>query len=291
MSSFIESVIQSTKNLESLLTKELGATGKGLHEKATSVEHLIPAELLKKIRYIASVRNKLMHESDYVFDGNPDEFLKECDRAFGGLNNAAYDLDIRGERNPDVLNLEDVTPAMLVPRYHEAQPEDENYWKNIDTPMPPPSQPKTPKKKRSFFWILIAAGFVGLIGLFIFAPPTAQPESDRASSSAPTPTKPTAPTPADVPTKLIDDYAGTYDALSCTFDFYNVGKQFFIKEQDGCGNQIYELIPVSATSFKFVKDIPYSPYNGTVDFISKNGKTSGLQITNRTERKFYKKVK
>ena len=59
-----ETVIKSSKRIERLLSG-LGATGKGLHEKATSVEDLISDTLVRKIRYLASVRNKLIHEDGY----------------------------------------------------------------------------------------------------------------------------------------------------------------------------------------------------------------------------------
>jgi hypothetical protein len=85
--SFLESVVQKTRRLERVLEEKYQAHGKGLHEKATSVEHKIDSNTLKQIRFIASVRNKLMHEDGYRFDGSESEFLRKCDEAIEHLTN------------------------------------------------------------------------------------------------------------------------------------------------------------------------------------------------------------
>lgn len=58
----IDLAVKSSKKIESTLERVLGASGKGLHEKVSSVEHKIPIALVKRIRYIATIRNKLIHE-------------------------------------------------------------------------------------------------------------------------------------------------------------------------------------------------------------------------------------
>lgn len=57
-------VIDATKSLESKL-KKIGANGKGLHEKTSSVDSLLSPELSKLLRKIATIRNKLIHEEGY----------------------------------------------------------------------------------------------------------------------------------------------------------------------------------------------------------------------------------
>lgn len=76
----IETTLRYTKELESLLVTQLGASGKGLHEKTTSVEDRLPRELERKLRFIASVRNKLMHEDGYQVD-NFEGFVSSCELA------------------------------------------------------------------------------------------------------------------------------------------------------------------------------------------------------------------
>jgi hypothetical protein len=77
----IELAITRVKALESLLEQGLGAIGKGLHEKVTSVQDKLPQPLVKKLRFVATVRNKIVHESDYQQIDNRDGFLRACDEA------------------------------------------------------------------------------------------------------------------------------------------------------------------------------------------------------------------
>jgi hypothetical protein len=76
----IELAITRVKALESLL-EALGATGKGLHEKVTSVQDRLPPPLVKKLRFIATVRNKIVHESNYQQIDDRAGFLRACDEA------------------------------------------------------------------------------------------------------------------------------------------------------------------------------------------------------------------
>jgi flagellar biosynthesis chaperone FliJ len=75
-----ELVIKSAKELEDLLEEQFGATGKGLHEKITTAQDLSPS-LQKRLRYLATIRNKLVH--DVRFDRIPDRqsFIEAFERA------------------------------------------------------------------------------------------------------------------------------------------------------------------------------------------------------------------
>jgi hypothetical protein len=77
----IELAITRTKALETLLEGALGATGKGLHEKVTSVEDRLPPPLVKKLRFVATVRNKIVHEASYQKLDDRDGFVRACDEA------------------------------------------------------------------------------------------------------------------------------------------------------------------------------------------------------------------
>lgn len=59
-----------------MLDTEFGATGKGLHEKISSVENQLTPEMVRNMRYLATIRNKLVHE--YDFNAIPDRarFIK-----------------------------------------------------------------------------------------------------------------------------------------------------------------------------------------------------------------------
>ena len=81
----IELAVSRTKTLEALL-EQLGATGKGLHEKVSSVQQKLAPALVKKLRFVATVRNKIVHESDYAKIDDRGGFLRACDEAEAELN-------------------------------------------------------------------------------------------------------------------------------------------------------------------------------------------------------------
>jgi hypothetical protein len=65
-----ELVIRATKDLEHLLETEFGApSGKtvGLHDKITAVQesHGLSSDTVKKLRYLVTIRNKLVHDHDF----------------------------------------------------------------------------------------------------------------------------------------------------------------------------------------------------------------------------------
>lgn len=64
----LNKIVWATKRLEALLEQKFGATGRGLHEKLSSVESRIPMDLRKKIRYLATIRNKAVHEDGYELE-------------------------------------------------------------------------------------------------------------------------------------------------------------------------------------------------------------------------------
>ena len=66
MKSALERLFEITTTLEQLLENKFGATGKGLHEKAESVSSKISKQCLKKLHFIASVRNKAAHENPQI---------------------------------------------------------------------------------------------------------------------------------------------------------------------------------------------------------------------------------
>ena len=58
----IELVITTARRLETLLQKHYSATGQGMHQKIDSVENKLPPRMVYCGRYIATLRNKVIHE-------------------------------------------------------------------------------------------------------------------------------------------------------------------------------------------------------------------------------------
>jgi hypothetical protein len=80
----IELAVTHSKELEHLLESRHGATGKGLHQKVTSVESRLPAPLVGQLRAVATLRNKVVHEPGFKL---PDatQFTLDCQAALGEL--------------------------------------------------------------------------------------------------------------------------------------------------------------------------------------------------------------
>lgn len=75
-----EIAITRCKELEQLL-KRLGADGRGLHDKISSIAHLLTPRLISKLRFIATARNQLVHESGDWSDYEVADYTQACDWA------------------------------------------------------------------------------------------------------------------------------------------------------------------------------------------------------------------
>lgn len=96
----IETVVNYTKKIETIFVNELGATGRGLHEKLDSIGNVIDSSIARKIRYIASARNKLMHEDGYEID-DMDRFILNAEQVIDYLNELKTIMSERNE-NKDI---------------------------------------------------------------------------------------------------------------------------------------------------------------------------------------------
>jgi hypothetical protein len=62
MISQTDMVVDASVSLEQLLERQYGAVGTGLGEKVTSIQDKLAEGLVRKLRYIARARNKLLHD-------------------------------------------------------------------------------------------------------------------------------------------------------------------------------------------------------------------------------------
>ncbi|KGY11007.1 hypothetical protein NM22_17770 [Vibrio tubiashii] len=74
----IEKVVIRTRRIEKLLRTQYHADGKGMHQLITSCEERLPHDVIDKLRYIATIRNKVVHEDDFKLDSRRN-FLSVCD--------------------------------------------------------------------------------------------------------------------------------------------------------------------------------------------------------------------
>lgn len=97
--SFTENVLSYTKRIERILS-DLGGTGNGMLEKARSLT-ILSRRQLGDLRRIASVRNKLVHEHDYQFRGNPESFFSLCERVLFELGRYSPRPEARPYTQPE----------------------------------------------------------------------------------------------------------------------------------------------------------------------------------------------
>ena len=64
----IDLAVTKSRRLEQMLERGFGASGRGLHEKTSSVEDRLPDQLVRKLRLVATVRNKVVHEEGPIDD-------------------------------------------------------------------------------------------------------------------------------------------------------------------------------------------------------------------------------
>jgi hypothetical protein len=89
-----EIVIGKSKRIESILQRRFGASGRGLHEKIDSVAHRLSPVVIRGLRVVATVRNKLLHEDN--FDKIPDDFAALCDDLVSRLEGSASTTSTSG---------------------------------------------------------------------------------------------------------------------------------------------------------------------------------------------------
>ena len=73
----IEKVVMRTRKIESLLRTQYHAEGKGLHQLITSCEERLPHDVISKLRFIATIRNKIVHEHEYKLENRNDFLLNK----------------------------------------------------------------------------------------------------------------------------------------------------------------------------------------------------------------------
>ena len=87
----IELAVKYSRALEALLAKNFGATGTGLFALTKSVENRLPKATVARLRQVAWVRNKVVHEVDYAMP-NRNAFMLSCQQCEAELKKAARPL-------------------------------------------------------------------------------------------------------------------------------------------------------------------------------------------------------
>ncbi len=80
----IDIVFGFTKKIETYLEKEFKAEGRGLHTKVSSVDYRLPVALIKKIRWIATIRNNMAHTEGFELK-DIEDFKATCEAVLAEL--------------------------------------------------------------------------------------------------------------------------------------------------------------------------------------------------------------
>lgn len=88
MSQIALEVLKYGEQLETLLTEELSAVGKGLGEKRISVEHKLPGSLVREMKRIVRERNEAAHHLSTYSIAGPEAFYRSCEKAVADLKEA-----------------------------------------------------------------------------------------------------------------------------------------------------------------------------------------------------------
>lgn len=69
-------IVEFSKKLETFLQENYKAEGKGLHEKISGIEDKLLADFIEVriLRKIATIRNKIVHDDNFEFEGIIEEF-------------------------------------------------------------------------------------------------------------------------------------------------------------------------------------------------------------------------
>lgn len=73
----MQDVLDITAVIDSVLARDFGGKGRGIHSKLDSLRHPVPARLDRRLRYLAAVRNKALNEPDWAIPQR-DRYLAEC---------------------------------------------------------------------------------------------------------------------------------------------------------------------------------------------------------------------
>ncbi|MGE5603023.1 MAG: hypothetical protein ACM30E_08230 [Nitrososphaerales archaeon] len=85
MSVTLGPVLDKTREMEYLLKTRFDATGGDLNACLDSIPGVLPPRLVKKIRHVATIQDRLVHERGYGYSGDENDFWWLCDAILSEL--------------------------------------------------------------------------------------------------------------------------------------------------------------------------------------------------------------
>lgn len=156
--SSIDTAVRQSRELERILESEFGARGKGLHEKATSIQGHLSRSIMRGIRTIAVIRNRVVHE-DYEIEDTQD-FVRLCEVVAAELRKIAAERKAAEAEWAHVPVLERASSTISSSTEHA--------YSSMHEPLSQGDDGLDPGTSSGFRWILF--GFVLFIILTIIIP-------------------------------------------------------------------------------------------------------------------------
>lgn len=135
----LEQISNISKDLENTLETKFGATGKDLHEKISSVENILNENLIKKIKFIAIVKTKIMHDDGESINDSDVQKAKIYYENIveAGLKNTApkdNNQDTNSNQEYKEILEKRIQEDRLAIKKYEKKLEAEKYFKSIPFP-------------------------------------------------------------------------------------------------------------------------------------------------------------
>lgn len=264
--SFLEAVLQRTKRLERLLEEKYQAVGKGLHEKTTSVEHQLDAATVKKLRFIASVRNRLMHEDDYSYERSEESrFLETCDEVINYLQN--YQPAAQAAENDWFIPRPGTASDFAAPPYDSGKSENSSFNRYEAYS----GKPKIGKFKKLLMILgglwLFGFLFTVVINIVFFFVRQSQSRNQQENVNK--------PQLVQVNSKILDSYVGQYNCRSYKIEVSRIGDSLKTSSSVATG------VLTAVSDSEFAASGYSNGFDGRMKFAkNQKGKIAGLIILN-----------
>lgn len=133
---FLQYVIKYSTLIEQHL-EDIGGSGRGIYNLSASVKPKLGNTLFEKINQIAKVRNSLVHDHDYRFEGSEIDFINSCKQIVAELELLSQPNKKNTHSPSTNINNKGITNGgnmSTTPKWVEIKSEDfwHRYWKSTE---------------------------------------------------------------------------------------------------------------------------------------------------------------
>lgn len=115
----IDVAVKYAKKIETILENKYNAEGKGLHEKLDGLNGILDENIIKKARYIATIRNKVVHEDEYDIE-DIEDFIETAKEVTSLLEDHKTEVGVKSVQTN--INENFTFDSEKNPQYEEQNP-------------------------------------------------------------------------------------------------------------------------------------------------------------------------